>query len=409
MLLPYDLPSIKRFAASLWDELEKGDLVIICRPETRNGEIWLGTVLDAFDSFARQKGDLLPTRLTGFRGECPEPTAALATALNLPETSTISELLECFGRESTCILTVDCREGLSSDWRALFLEIGRIYRTTGMEVRCRPILAVLVGCEEFPPITQAVGIRCKALWNAVRWEEIRLLTESMLPSNENALVRAWRIATYSASSNCNPDLVAQLCRDMPNSLSEAVEYSLNRLGCNTATNFEPVAPFVADQRWNVPPSVVQQWAAGQILEVSLERGTNFNLKHMTREKADAYLHTAIWREQVSGLFPTVMEMGFLVNNAVTNAVGRSWLDGISQQAHGPGGSVYLEPGEVIDRLNGLPVPNILREMLRSLRETRNDLAHMRPVDHGRVRKLWGRYDRIRRKFSSPGTPRKERK
>ena len=412
MLLPCDLPSIKRFAVSLWETLEKGELVIISSPESCHSEIWLRIVLDAFNNVVHQMGDPVPKRLATLRGDCLEPTPILASALKLSETSNVPELMKCFGREPICILTVDCTEGLSPGWRTLFSKIGHTYRTVGTEVRQRPVLAILVGCTKFPPIEPTVGIRVKTLWNAVRWEELRLLVESLLASNENALARAWRIAVYSASSNSNPDVATLLCKEMPSSLSEAIECSLDALGCGTNTSFEMVAPFVADQRWNVPPAVIQQWTAGQITGISLERGTNFNLQHLTREKARSYLHSAIWREQISGLLPIVMEMGFSVNQALTHVIGNHWLNSLSQEVYGPGGQVYLEPGEVIDRMKEYSVrqvPRTLWDMLKLLRKTRNDLAHMRPVDYVCVRDLWQGYDSIRRRFPDPATPRKKRK
>ena len=402
MLGPCDLPGVRRLATEFWESLEEGELTIASSPATCSSKVWLNVVLDAFSNVAAQMGDSAPMRLKPLTGECVEPTPPFALALGFSETTSVSELMECFGREPVCILTVNCNQGLSVGWKTLFSDIARVYRTAGVDVRQRRILAILVGCTEFPPVGMEVGIKVRALWNAVRWEEFRLLAESMLASSENALVRAWRIAVYSASSNGSPDVAALLCREMPNSLSAAVERSLDALGHGVNTSLELAGLFVADQRWSVPPSAVRPWARGHIAGISLERGVHFNLKHMARAAADAYLRRAIWREQVSGLLPVVMEMGFSVNQTVTRAIGDGWLEGFSKEVLGVEGQVYLEPGEVIDRIKecgGVQVPQTLWRMLKLLRKSRNDLAHMRPIDYGRVRDLWQGYDHVRRRFS----------
>ena len=117
----------------------------------------------------------------------------------------------------------------------------RVYRSCGLEFRQRPVLVVLVGCSEYPPVETTIGIRIRALWNPIRWEEIRLLTEAELPKDENALVHAWRVAVYSAVSGGDPGTISRLCSDIPNSLTEAIECSIGanrsrfaRLGISVA-------------------------------------------------------------------------------------------------------------------------------------------------------------------------------
>ena len=372
-------------------------------PATRVGKRWTQAVLEAFDNIVRQMGDTAPTKLMSLQGDCATPLSALAATPDLAGVNSVVELLQCSGREPVVILTLSCNKGLSLGWRTLFLEIARKYRTIGMEVRQRPILAVLLGCSESPPIDARVGIRVRELWNVFRWEEFRLLVESGLDPQENALVRAWRIAVYSASANGDPDMVSSLCRERPNSLRETVDYCLDALRCsNIATDTKLSPPFVVDQRWNVPLAVVPQWSEGLIAGSTLERGVSFNTEYMERADACAYLLHTIWREQVAGLLPVVMEVGFSVNQAVTHEIGPCFLEGLPQEVR-PGGQLYLEPGEVIQRIGeriDWRVPNTIWKMLKLLRDTRNDLAHLRPIDQGLIRDLWQQYDIVRRKFIS---------
>ena len=400
MLLPCDLPSIRQFAGDLFSVLDEGELVILGCPAGPNCEHWANGILDALEETVHSRDGLPLIRLPCFRGDTDDPEPEVARALGRPDDASVSEFLESFSGETITILTIDCADGISDGWRRLFTQIGKIYKTA--DSAYVPILTVLIGCRTFPPVDPGVGIRVRALWNVVRWEELRLLVESMLTADENALVRAWRIAVYSATSNSNPDLVSLLCRNMPNSLSETIETTLDRTGCSSTTHATPVMLSVSDQRWDVPPAVVRDWAEGRVAGITLERGASLNIKCMKREDAHAYLLDAISREQIAGLLPVVMEMGFSVAQAVKNAIGDRWLDGSPDVARGPGGRVNLEPAEIIERLqrpSTTYVPEALWQILLLLRKTRNDLAHMDPVDYGRIRELWQMYDRVRHRFA----------
>ena len=307
--------------------------------------------------------------------------------------------MECVRRDAICIVTVQCSSDISFEWKKLLSEFARIYRIAGLDLRQRPFLVNLIGCSEYPPVRLTVGIRTRALWNVVRWEEVRLFTESRLSTSEHALVRAWRIAVYSASSNGDLDVILELCKEVPNSLSDAIECGLDASQCGSSSSETLEVPFVPDQRWNVPAAVVSSWATGMVTGSSLERGTNFNLKYVARSQARVYLHHAIWREQVSGLLPIVMEIGVLTNEAVRREIGDGWLADEPQGTNGLKGQIFLEPSEVIDRLTRFSsrrVSRILSDTLKLLRRTRNDIAHMRPVDYDRIVELSIRYDRVRR-------------
>ena len=399
ILRPHDLPSIRRFVDSLAVALDEGEFVILGCPQSPGCERWTTAILDALEVCTRQKDEPSPIRLQSLGGDIEDPVPHVAVALNYPAGTQVPELLQGFGGEAITILKIACANGLSDGWRRLFAQIGKMYRVT-VGSRLRPILALLTECGDFPPIEPQVGTRVKALWNVVRWEETRLLVESMLESNENALVRAWRIAVYSAAANGDPDLVTLLCRRTPSSLTETIGIILDDVNCSVSPQSMPVMPFVPDQRWEIPSVVAREWAEGWVTGITLERGTVLNISCMTRMDAQAYLLGAIWREQVAGLLPVVMDMGFSVNQGVTNAVGDIWLNGLPEGVRGPDGRVHLEPTEVIARFTGkLWIPDTLWRTLHLLKNTRNDLAHMRPVDHGLIQELWQRYDQVRHRFA----------
>ena len=361
----------------------------------------MDVVLEAFDEFVQKKDDPAPVRASKIRGDTENPGDALALALESEGAST-REVLQSFGGEAVTIITVVGDGGLSVAWRELLGQICTIFhRANGWGIELRRILVVIRGCGEFPPVEADVGVRVRAMWNVVGWEELRLLAESMLGINENPLVRAWRIAVYSAASNGDPDLVSKLCREMPNSILETVETALDRNGDGDVRGTWSMwrFPYVSDRRWEVPVAVKDDWSQSRITGVTLERGTILNVDRMRLEDAHAYLRSRIWREQVSGLFPVVMDMGFSINVAVRRIAGDGWLAGVPDEWRGLDGRLYLEPSEVIRRLKecgGGRLPENLWKALVLLRQMRNDLAHMRTIEYGRIRELWEAYDRVRR-------------
>ena len=398
-----ELPSIRRFAYDLWQALEESELVVLASPDTPHAKRWRQAILQALVDVIQKEGDHPPCFVPPMRGDLAEPVCELSKSLDLPSETSVAELLECVVRDPICVVTVCCESQLSAGWKAFFREAARVYRSCGLDFRQRPVLVVLVGCSEYPPVETTIGIRIRALWNPIRWEEIRLLTEAELPKDENALVHAWRVAVYSAVSGGDPGTISRLCSEIPNSLTESIECSIGNLRTLGNISRQTVPIFVPDQQWTVPANAVAPWAVGHIVGISLERGTIYSLAHLDRSQVEEYLRYAIWREQVSGLLPIIMEIGLLTNEAVTNEIGTTWTnrglrtDGAWQT------ELYLEPREVMERIKinaGRRVSAMLWVSLGLLRDTRNDLAHMRAVDYARVTELWTRYDRVRRKVAN---------
>lgn len=202
----------------------------------------------------------------------------------------------------------------------------------------------------------------------------------------------------SATSNNDLDLVSTICEESPNSLSEAVECGLSTLEHNRKMGKDPIAAFLPDQRWDVPPAAISTWTSGRVLGSSLERGLSLYARGISRGEAHRHVYGAIWREQVSGILPIVIQMSALASEAARNEIGSDWI-GTDTDGASPAGPVNLEPREVIEQIlqHGVRrVSRVLLENLHLLRSTRNDLAHMRPVDFDHVVRLWASYERVRR-------------
>ena len=266
------------------------------------------------------------------------------------------------------------------------------------------MLVLIIGSDEYPPIENDVGSRVFALWNMLRWEEVRLLALDVLPHEENSLVRAWRTATYAGAANGDPELLLRLCRECPDRLDQVVECALP--DADGFGEFELDMGSIPDQRWNVPLGCVGPWSLGEIIGHTIDRGTLRTITSMAREAADRYVRTAIWREQLSGLFPVVAEFGFGVTSTITSVMGRDWLRDIPADRKISNDDVRLEPKEVMDifatgRYRRLPTS--IWNFLNLLRSTRNDLAHMSPVELQRMKQIWQGHDVIGRRFGPVGS------
>ena len=122
---------------------------------------------------------------------------------------------------------------------------------------------------------------------------------------------------------------------------------------------------------------------------------------MESKTADRYVRAAIWREQLSGLFPVVVELGFSAASTITSVVGRDWLQEVPAERKISDGDVQLEPKEVMDifatRRYGR-LPTSIWSFLSLLRRTRNDLAHMSPIELQQMRQIWEGHDVISKRF-----------
>ena len=374
--------------------LREGSLVSVCVPCGPAGKRWLAWLMEAIRHQARGQGEPLPLEAPALSGSIANPLAELASSGSLSRLRNIDDLLEYHPDDGALVLVVECEQTLSPQWKSFFDTIRRVCRGAGSR-RLRPVLSIIIGSREYPPITHDVGTRVFALWNTVRWEELRLLADATLPRDENALTRAWRVATYAGAANGDPDILVRLCHESPNSLDQVVELALNR--ASPAAEFGYAAVALPDRRWSVPPSAVEHWAAGHLLGYTPERGLIRATSGMSRETGGRYLRAAIWREQLTALFPVVVELGFEAAAAITSAMGSSWQQAIPIERRVSDSDPRLDPKEIMEIFSTGRfgrVPQSIWSFLSVLRRTRNDVAHMSPLELQRMRQIWQGYDLI---------------
>ena len=137
-----------------------------------------------------------------------------------------------------------------------------------------------------------------------------------------------------------------LCRKSPDPLDEVVALALD--SAETRVEVGRWARTIPDQRWDVPPAAVGSWAAGDVFGDTIERGPVRATGGMGTRIGNRYLHAAIWREQLTGLFPVVVELGFNATAAVTSTMGTSWLQAIPSKRKVSDSDFRLEPREIMD-------------------------------------------------------------
>ncbi len=400
MIVPSDLPGLRGLASEVLSELCEGSLAAVSIPSGPTGERWLTWFLEALRDQARQRGEPLPVEVPSLNGSLTNPLSELAASESIGGIESLVDLLGYFPDEGALVLVIECERVLSREWKEFFGAVCRAYLGAGSH-RLRPVLAIIVGSHEYPPITHDVASRVFGLWNIVRWEELRLLAVAVLPQDENTLTRAWRVATYAGAANGDPDMLFRLCRESPNRLAQVVELAVE--GTDDKSGPEWNAGTVPERRWQVPAACVEPWASGELLGQTVERGAVRAVGGMGRTRAARYLRAAIWREQLTGLFPVVVELGFNATSAITSVLGTSWQRGVPADRKISDGDLRLEPKELLDILDTGRfgrVPQSIRSFLDLLRRTRNDLAHMSPIELQRMRQIWQGNDLISRRFGN---------
>ena len=400
MIVPSDLPGIRGLTSEVLSGLCEGSLVAVGVPSGTTGERWLTWFLEALRQQARERGEPLPVEVPSLAGSLTNPLSELAATENVGEAESLADLLKYFPDDGALVLVIECDRVLSPEWKEFFDAVCRCYLGAGSQ-RLRPVLAIIVGSREYPPIARDVASRVFGLWNIVRWEELRLLAVAVLPQDENTLTRAWRVATYAGAANGDPDLLLRLCRESPNRLDQVVDLAVD--GAQDHGNSERGAGTVPERRWQIPAACVGPWASGELLGQTVERGAIRAVDSMGLERAARYIRASIWREQLTGLFPVVVELGFSASSAITSALGTSWQQAVPADRRISDGYLRLEPKELLDIVDTGQfgrVPQSLWSFLDLLRRTRNDLAHMSPIELQQMRQIWQAHDLIGKRFGS---------
>ena len=325
LLTPSGLPGIRRLIHEVHTELVDGSLVCICIPGGANRKIWLDWMSDALQDRIRESGQQLPTQTLSLSGSLSDPLSAIRIDWQFGNIRGLEGLLQYHPEEGPLIIIIECNKILSKEWKSFLKVLGKSYRSSSSQ-RLRQILVLIVGANEYPPIKKDIGSKIYAIWNILRWEDLRLLAIDKLPQNENALTRSWRVSTYTGAANGDPILLSRCCYECPDHLNQLVDLALADV-----SNIKEISMnlgSVSEQRWNVPPECIAPWSSGDLLGLTADRDALRTLTSMSHNDAGRYIRAAIWREQLSGLFPAIVELSFNITPLISNIIGSDWLNEI---------------------------------------------------------------------------------
>jgi hypothetical protein len=391
MTLPRaQLPSLWRISERICEALSAPKLVTLNFPNAELAETWQARLLPALlDSLRVAEAiDNAIELQVGATGS--DPATAISEAVEFP-IDDIEDLLYVVRGEPVIVLYWAGNGALPPLWQEFLRKVVHEFKNADPSRHYRKMIFVSIGnghALEF--LTQSPAINHLRLWNAITWEELRLYANEGLADVANEIRKSWMVSTYCGASNFDLGLLAHLVEARPSSISETLA-AIKRFFSRKA--FQPKGEFTLPERqfgraWHPPPSLHEAWKSGSIIGASIERGFIRTWESQDPEKLEDVAYHLIWKEQVSGLFPLLIELGKEVNEVIVGGYAAGHLG-----EH----NVVEEPGKILDliRTHSIPLPKNLRNSLYQLKQARNHLAHLEPIERAELESIWDLHLRIR--------------
>ena len=396
-----ELPSLKEISEIILAEGRAGQLILFSIPDWDIWNKWREYLLQALKNRLLERGEETFWQTLQVDTIQDNPHELICDYLALPQPAGQDELLTAPANEQPLIIELDCDgKSLGNGWRDFIVRTARYFRVSDSVHSCRCICIFVLSPAELPPVPTDAGLRCFAFWNPLRWEEARLIAADAVQEHDNVLARTWQISSYSGAANADPDILARLTRNVPQSLREIRE-QLN--SCRKQKSSSPNVPtaakrFYTELRWNVPTGLVDIWLGGCLLGNTLDRGAIIPWNRVSEKEFDKILNRSVWREQVAGLFPLLMEITYYVAEEVTRRKGDSWKRYLGDNNEY---KAISEPGDILTvfhrhRYQLGRLPDKLYNLLQQLRKVRNKLAHLEPVDLHEVNQIWRLFQQIQK-------------
>lgn len=399
MLSPCSLPSLKGLADTLFSEARAGQVVLFSFPSRRAWDIWRDSFLQALGECLRDAGEDRPEVFRPDIDGGASPEQALADFLDLPNASW-ENLLTWALNGVPIVVELFCEGKLDASWEQFVKDAARYFRVSETGYRYRFLCLCLVEPGQYPPVRSSPGLRNYAFWNPLKWEEIRLLVADSVGEKENPLTSAWRISTYAGAAGADPELVACFAKNQPASLAE-VKSLINAY--RSETNAKPVSTsklgrFYQESRWVVPAGLAPLWSEGALNGATLDRGASLAWHRLPDDDVEPAFNMCVWREQLAGLFPLLLEITYFTAEAVSRDCGESWR----RYLNGENGTrSTAEPGEILrifrEHRELGKLPQSIYELLRDLKRSRNKLAHLELLDLRDVERIYSRFKQVSRR------------
>jgi hypothetical protein len=396
MLNIEDLPSLKNIAKMILSEGSAGQLIIFCIPTENIWIEWKELLITALNNRLNEKNQKQIWGLHTADRNSNTPKEDLANFLSLGNYAGLDEILASSGTDSPIAIELLCKGNLKKPWQDFINKVARFFRISDSFNTNRVICIFAISPSLYPPIQVDAGMRCYGFWNPLRWEELRLIVADSFSENENVMSRAWRISTFTGAANSDPNLVNLLSRKSPRSLSDVKKEILSSRKDNDHidNNASIENKFYEEKNWDVPSGLTKKWLSGDIIGSTLDRGSVIPWQNISYDNFDNIFSRIVWREQVAGLYPLLMEITYFTSEIITKIKGEKWKiylnsdDNIGSET---------EPGVILsifEEHNLGRLPDKIFKLLHKLRIVRNKLAHLKPVDLKDVNQIWNLFDKF---------------
>jgi hypothetical protein len=379
--------SLINLSQRITTDLRGGKVVFFHIPPVGRAEQWEEELLAA----CSQKGGA-PLLVT-LSADNPAPEPSLQQSVDQDAKSIEESLLRGPFCDSHIVVSVTFDKEMSVSWQRFLGKLERLYERGSDEGSLRGLLFFFHGgytaTSKPSPATKHFY-----LWNALRWEDMRCLGLSWLDGEtSNPLMRAWQVSSYAGAANGDPFLLREICSQVPRSLSE-INVSVRAKIASSPSALPPERMITprAESRWDVPDSSLNEWREGKLLGITLERGPQVPWEQIPSSDLEAFGERLIWQEQVTSLLPTILELTWQTGKWISRHLSPDWEKNIVEENDS---LTAVEPSKILQvfaRNNKLGrLPDSIYRLLNLLREARNSLAHLSPIDASIIDKIWSAY------------------
>ncbi len=134
------------------------------------------------------------------------------------------------------------------------------------------------------------------------------------------------------------------------------------------------------------------------LSNSGDRGPQIPWEKIPESDFETSQERMIWQEQVTSLLPTLMEFTRQAGEWISRHVSQEWEKHIVEDGDP---FTAVEPGRILFIFSKYKLGNLpdsLYRLLVALKDARNNLAHIKPIDSTSIDKVWTYYCLAQDKF-----------
>jgi hypothetical protein len=395
-------PTLRSLAKEIVSAFEASQVVFVQFPTQSHYGNWIDSILAACDDelVLRSQGLLGLQHFNGADGVLSPTT--LLTQLTHGDNTSLEGFVSDFGEDPIHLSFAQLGEGspLPDNWASFLEAIVKCMKASDAGDKSRYLLISLTA-PVLPRGLEGLGSKLYQLWNPITWEELRIVASGMLGPDPSEVTRAWMISTYTGACCWNPKLLRTLCIERPKTLALTMKSVLDEVPLGHQGNEHATDAMLGGnwRPWAVPETCNAQWSSGIQIGRTIDRGCMGIPEGQTNSEREASLSRHIWREQVSGLFPMIAELSTQSLRLTDSWLKGQWREGLATFANTTHDEViFLEPSTVLAFLRDEPhlsrkLPTTILSLLNTLREIRNGIAHLKPVDLNRLTTLWDLYSR----------------